>query len=212
MTSSGSGDRAAGFAADTGRRVTRLEHGAGREALIRAVVRVVAAQGLSGLSYRAVAQEAGGTHGLVHYHFGSRDRMLVETMRWVVENAMSSMGLVPEDVEGDEPLGGFPAALAEVGEEERQAHLFANEFILAACRQDELHAVAEPVYDYVFSSVAQAHERAGIDPTPALSRAVFATINGLTIQHLFFGSADATRDAAEELRQMLDALRARSTR
>jgi DNA-binding transcriptional regulator YbjK len=46
----------------------RLHYGEGREALLNAAVRVVARGGLRRLTYRAVAQEAGVTHGLVVHH------------------------------------------------------------------------------------------------------------------------------------------------
>jgi AcrR family transcriptional regulator len=51
-------------------RRTRPARGDGRRALLEAVVRVVARHGLDALTYRAVAKEAGVTHGLVSYHFG----------------------------------------------------------------------------------------------------------------------------------------------
>ncbi|WP_416979825.1 TetR family transcriptional regulator [Streptomyces sp. T028] len=49
---------------------TRLGYGEGRDALLIAAVRVVARDGLRKLTYRAVAAEAGVTHGLVAHHFG----------------------------------------------------------------------------------------------------------------------------------------------
>lgn len=54
----------------------RVDYGTGREALLNAAVRVVARGGLRKLTYRAVAEEAGVTHGLVVHHFGSRDALI----------------------------------------------------------------------------------------------------------------------------------------
>ena len=49
---------------------TRPGYGEGRDALLTATVRVVARRGLRNLTYRAVAEEAGVTHGLVAHYFG----------------------------------------------------------------------------------------------------------------------------------------------
>jgi AcrR family transcriptional regulator len=51
-------------------------YGDGREALLTAAVRVVARKGIRHLTYRALARQAGVTHGLVTYHFGSRDALI----------------------------------------------------------------------------------------------------------------------------------------
>src|SRR5438132_3593131 len=55
-------------------------YGEGRQALLDAAVQVVGRSGLRGLTYRAVAAEAGVTQGLVAHHFGSRDRLIHEAL------------------------------------------------------------------------------------------------------------------------------------
>ena len=72
----------------TRKRVTN--YGTGREALLDAAVRVVARGGLRRLTYRAVAQEAGVTHGLVVHHFGSRDALIEEALAHAVRQSLSS--------------------------------------------------------------------------------------------------------------------------
>ena len=54
-----------------GRRRRALNYDEGREALLQAAVRVVADKGLRGLTFRAVAEEAGVNNTLVVHHFGS---------------------------------------------------------------------------------------------------------------------------------------------
>ncbi|MGW2386907.1 TetR family transcriptional regulator [Streptomyces sp. NPDC001658] len=49
-----------------------------RGPLLEAAVRVAARGGLRKLIYRAIAAEAGVTHGLVAHHLGSRDTLLEE--------------------------------------------------------------------------------------------------------------------------------------
>ncbi len=117
------------------------------------------------------------THGLVHYHFGNRDRMLAETIRWVVENTVVDMGLVSEG--GD--VDGFAIGLAELAEHDREAHLFANEVVLAAARRPDLRALVEPMYDGIFSAITRTLKAAGIPASLTLTRLVFAAVHGLTI-------------------------------
>ncbi|WP_052665999.1 TetR/AcrR family transcriptional regulator [Nitriliruptor alkaliphilus] len=53
-----------------------------REKLIRSAYRVIVARGLQRVSIEDVAEEAGVSRGLIGYHFGNKDNLLLETMRW----------------------------------------------------------------------------------------------------------------------------------
>ena len=50
-------------------------------------MRVVGRLGLSQLTNRIVAEEAGVTHGLVRHYFGSRDELLREAFRFAVRRS-----------------------------------------------------------------------------------------------------------------------------
>ena len=70
---------------------------------------MVARGGLRKLTYRAVAAEAGVTHGLVAHHFGSRDALLEEALRWCVTRSIETSSLVPASGR----LEDFAATLAD---------------------------------------------------------------------------------------------------
>lgn len=53
-----------------------------REHLLAAAARVVARDGTARFRIRDVALEAGVSTGVVHYYFGSKDEILVESLRW----------------------------------------------------------------------------------------------------------------------------------
>src|SRR3712207_5466329 len=74
-----------GNAVDSPSMAVRPKHGQGREALLRATVHVVAREGLRGLTYRAVAEEAGVANTLVAHHFGTRDALLQAALEWAAE-------------------------------------------------------------------------------------------------------------------------------
>jgi AcrR family transcriptional regulator len=62
---------------DTGMRSIRE---ANVEAFLDAAERLLVREGAAGISTRALAQEAGQNHGLVHYYFGSVDELLLQTL------------------------------------------------------------------------------------------------------------------------------------
>ena len=51
-----------------------------REAILRAAWRLLRIDGAPGISTRKVAREAGVNQALVHYHFGSLDRLMIEVL------------------------------------------------------------------------------------------------------------------------------------
>ncbi len=73
-------------------------YGDGREALLAAVVHVVADRGLRGLTYRAVAEHAGVNNTLISHHFGSRDALLEAAMEWASERTrrLSDLSTIEE--------------------------------------------------------------------------------------------------------------------
>ena len=73
----------------------RPEYGQGRDALLAATVHVVAREGLRGLTYRAVAEEAGVANTLVAHHFGTRDALLQAALDWAAEQSIGISLLEP---------------------------------------------------------------------------------------------------------------------
>jgi AcrR family transcriptional regulator len=53
--------------------------------ILKAAYRVAARERLTGLTAQAVAAEAGVSKGLVFFHFGNRDGLLVELLEWLLE-------------------------------------------------------------------------------------------------------------------------------
>lgn len=56
-----------------------------REAILRAAWRLLRVEGAAGISTRKVAREAGVNQALVHYHFGSLDRLMIEVLDHLTE-------------------------------------------------------------------------------------------------------------------------------
>jgi TetR/AcrR family transcriptional repressor of bet genes len=56
-----------------------------QEQLIQATIRSVASRGLSDTTMATVASEAGLSQGIINLHFQSKDRLLVETLKYIAD-------------------------------------------------------------------------------------------------------------------------------
>ncbi|MET8979944.1 TetR family transcriptional regulator [Streptomyces sp. NPDC004539] len=183
------------------KRVT--EYGSGRTALLDAAVRVVARGGLRRLTYRAVAEEAGVTHGLVVHHFGSRDALIEEAVTHAIRSSLESSALGA----GTEGAGVFMGALADMVESGPELQAFQYELLLEARRRPELLPHLRALYEEYFE--ASGRELARLLPgevSRGMSRLVFAALEGLVLHQLVFGERDVTEEALAELRTLLERL------
>lgn len=170
----------------------------GREALLAATVRLVARTGLRGLTYRAVAAESGTTHGLVSYHFGSRDRLIAAAAQYASQHAVESVSL------GTGGIADLAAALPGTGEREAPYHTFMSELTLEARRRPSLMPTIADLYTHYRELTEAMLVEDGIaDPDGSIARMVFAAVDGLMIQHYIDGDSHATQAAIEALREIL---------
>ncbi len=177
-----------------------VSYGAGRQALLEAAIRVVASEGLRGLTYRSVAAEAGVTYGSVTYHFGDWNTLVEEALSLSVERSIEGSELRSAHAGFDD----FAASLASFVEADPDTQAFQFELALEARRRPELLPVIERIYETYRSAVREALSRNGIDDE-AFVQTVFATLDGLVFQQAVFGEADRTRKGIEVLRDVIAA-------
>lgn len=180
---------------------------AGRLALLDAAVRVVARDGLDGVSYRSVAEEAGTTAGLVFYHFGSRETLILEAATRAGRRAVAHALPVGDG----EDLDSFLDDLSSSAERDLADHVFQYEMAFNSRRRP---AVAERMAElYAFYGEETERTLAAIAPvevSPALARLVFAAIDGLVLQQVVFDDPGRTDGGVRALRRALGALFTRS--
>ena len=70
--------------------------------ILKAAYRVAARERLTGLTAQAVAAEAGVSKGLVFFHFGNRDALLVALLEWLLEVTLVGPEMA-ERLEGQTP-------------------------------------------------------------------------------------------------------------
>lgn len=176
-----------------------MKRGSGRDALCAALVRIVARQGLDGVTYRSVAKEAGLSHGAASYHFATREQMIEEALRWSSRHSMDVSNL-----RGGRSLEDFAAALPALMTRFPEEAVFSFEMTLESVRRPELAPQVRAAYFEFIDSVRESLERLGIRDGLPLARVVFAAIDGLSLQHLIYRDTGATEEGIEVLHEMLE--------
>lgn len=171
-------------------------YGDGKDALLRATIRVVAAKGMRGLTFRAVAAEAGVNNTLIAHHFGTRDNLLAAALEW---STARSIGLTHlSEYASDAPS--FRSALVQSVLSEPELHAFQFEMILESSRRADLQPAVHRLYDQYVAALAGGRSALGLPSSDGLDRALFAALDGLVLQYL------AHAITAEQFADAVDAL------
>jgi AcrR family transcriptional regulator len=182
------------------RSASSSKYGTGREALLRAVVDVVAQKGLRGLTYRAVAESAGVNNSLVAHHFGSRDALIAAALQWASEQSIAASRLR----EAAEHKGSFTEALLGLLLEDPGLQVFQYEMILEARRRPELAGPVAQLYESYVSALAEGLQAFGVQgDVRVVARSLFAALDGLVLQYLAGVGRDDIAAALEEVHQVV---------
>ncbi|GAB3192832.1 TetR/AcrR family transcriptional regulator [Nesterenkonia suensis] len=163
-------------------------YGKGREALLEAVVHVVAERGLRGLTYRAVADRAQVNNTLIAHHFGSRDALLVAAVEWAAERSLRLSDLSTVTRIDSE----FARTLVDLVRTEPDLQVFQYEMVLESRRRPELRPAVAAFYRQYIGSLTQALEAQGYHGAPVLARVIFAALDGLVIQELAWAVSEGS--------------------
>jgi AcrR family transcriptional regulator len=177
---------------------------AGYWALLRAVPQTVAKFGFRGLTYRALAEEAGVTYGLISYHFGSREALIEDAAKLAVEEAIVGSILIPESGEIDD----FSSGLTKLLRENSAGQAFQFDLVTESMRNKKLHPPVVKLYTRYITAVEEALTEFGIDDDPYLARVIFAALDGLTLQQFIFEDEAETEKAIARLREIIAAVAA----
>ena len=161
------------------RQRSALGYGDGKEALLAATVRVVARKGLRGLTFRAVADEAGVNNALIAHYFGTRDGLLAATLQWTSGRSIAAADLSEYATDRDafrERLLGNVLADPDV-------ELFQFEMVMEATRRPELQGPVRELYSRYVAALAAGRASLGVESNPGLDLAMFAALDGLALQY-----------------------------
>lgn len=177
----------------------RPGYGEGRQALLDAAVRVVARKGLRGLTFRAVAAEAGVTQGLVTHHFGTRQVLIREAVRAAgIESIGSTLS-----AERNTDVATFVEGLQGFLDDTVELQAFQYEIALEARRDPELRADIVELYDAYHDATRDALRAVGAADDDVATHLVFAALDGLSFQQLVYGPNAKTDACVRLLRELL---------
>jgi AcrR family transcriptional regulator len=160
--------------------------------IIDAMRESVAKRGAAGSTFEHVAREAGVSRGLLHYYFGTKERLLVEVVRRDSEIRVARL---------DDPLGNartvddvldvLIASLTDLIENEPEFFLLLYELFSAGRRNPDIQQEVGQLFDRTRSHVAEileAKEREGVlklrYDAEAIVAYLFAVGDGFALQAL----------------------------
>jgi DNA-binding transcriptional regulator YbjK len=128
-----------------------------RHDIARAVIDVVAAHGLRGLTHRRVAEAAGVPLGSTTYHFATLDDLLVAGLELAAERNLAMMRQAAERLESGGDLAAWLADLVlEMVTTWRESNIAERELYLEAIRVPALRPVARR-WDDAFVEILEPH-------------------------------------------------------
>ena len=172
----------------------------GYQALIRATVTVVARKGLRGMTFRAVAEEAGVKNTLITYHFGSREKLLLETVKWAVaESIERSLPRTLHDI--DEK---FVHALVDLVLGDPDLQTFQYEVLVESRRNPQLRELAVLLIDGYRRAFERILWERGHRNPKLLAHVVHAVVDGMEFQDLLTPDAESPEEALSLFVRLLD--------
>ncbi len=125
-----------------------------RHRILAAAVRRIASDGIDGVRIARIAMDAGVSASLLHYHFASRDALLVEALEHSYELAGDARATSSEDAPADVRLAAIIDSCLPVTDTLRDDFVLWVELWLRASRQPELRPVAARLYARMHAWVA----------------------------------------------------------
>jgi len=184
-------------------KISNDEPSTAREALVRGAVRVIARDGLRGMTLRMVATEARLSHGLIRFHFGSRDALIEATMEYAAQHSLSgATATATMGSDADDDLAEIGAHLRDIAEDAEETLAFHLEIMAEARRRPELLPLARRIVEG-FEEAVHAQLQAHGYGDPDLVILVAAAMDGLVQRQTVTGDGEATDRAMTLFRAML---------
>ena len=154
---------------------------------------------MRGLTYRAVAQEAGVAHGLVAHHFGSIDALVSAALQEAARGAEARNQLGPGTGNIDDVGKSLADIVTDASDEER----FQYEMLLEGLRRPELRSDVQDLYRGYINALEAELRIAGVAESDVLARVVFAALDGLVTLQLLYEDTEKTEQALQRLRSLI---------
>ncbi|MEL5956250.1 TetR family transcriptional regulator [Streptomyces sp. CLV115] len=147
-----------------------------REALLDAATRLLAREGARALTHRAIAAEAGTTHGIARYYFGTLDQLLDEALRRLANQQVEEVRALFHEL----PDADVPQRITRI-----------VQYVTGSLAHDRDSGIAR--YEFFLEVARRGQLQASLNEWGVAQRAAFAReLRGA-------GSADPETDAADLL-------------
>jgi len=171
--------------------------------IVDAMRESVAERGAAGSTFEQVAREAGVSRGLLHYYFGTKERLLVEVVRRDSEIRVARLDEPLASAQSvDDVLEVLVASLTDLIDNEPAFFLLLYELFSAGRRNPEIQREVGQLFDRTRSHVAEVLERKQREgvlklryDAEAIVAYLFATADGFALQAL----SDPSRDISAAL-------------
>lgn len=176
-----------------------------RNRLLDAVIQLATSVGLDKVTYRSVAAEAGLSHGLVRFYFGSREAMITQALERAARLDVAESRITAESI--DSFSSEFVATLCQ----KQSRQLLQYDYLLRAVRGGVPVKDVIALYTFYIDQVSQTLSNVQIadDKDGSLAALIMAAVDGLVLQHAIYGSPERTELILERLRDVLRLLQQR---
>ncbi len=166
--------------------------------IVDAMRESVAARGAAGSTFDHVAREAGVSRGLLHYYFGTKERLLVEVVRRDAEIRLAALGTALADAQtGEHFIDALVRSLEELIERDPGFVVLMFELFTLSRRNDEiageLAALCRQTRETLAASLAAKQDegvvRLGDDPD-SVAGVLLALADGLALRFLTESDVD----------------------
>jgi AcrR family transcriptional regulator len=172
----------------------------------------VARRGAAGSTFDHVAREAGVSRGLLHYYFGTKERLLVEVVRRDTDIRLATLEEALADAHtADDFIDVLVRSLEDMVENDPGFVTLVFELFTAARRNEEIRAEVAELYRRTREHVAElleAKQAEGVltlhDEPQAVAATLFALGDGMSMRMLI----EPERDFADTLRAGITCARA----
>ncbi len=160
--------------------------------IVDAMRESVAKRGAAGSTFEHVAREAGVSRGLLHYYFGTKERLLVEVVRRDSEIRIARLDKPLAEAESvDDVLTVLVSSLTDLIDNEPAFFLLLYELFSAGRRNPEIQREVGQLFDTTRTHVAEIleqKEREGVlklrHEAEAIVAYLFAAADGFALQAL----------------------------
>ncbi|WP_086819134.1 TetR/AcrR family transcriptional regulator [Allokutzneria sp. NRRL B-24872] len=152
-----------------------------RERLTEAAAELIVELGWSGVSTRVLAERAGVTPGLVHYHFSSLQALLTEAAVGALRRMVDGLGALLEQAQTPEDVVEHLTATMSEHSGIDPMSLLVSETFLATTRDAELRSAVAAVLADFRAGLSARFAELGVEAPEATAAVLASTVDGLLL-------------------------------